>query len=165
DDFDDPVFPNARYAMSAAEQDWWSDPATLGRLPENRQVFASAAKRLIGALDGQLERFSPGDEVAPGVEALSTPGHTPGHCSFILHSGADSAIVLGDVVVDEAVSFARPAQQLRGDMDPALAAVTRHSLLQRLVAERTLLSGFHLTRGGLGYASLARDTTFQFEPV
>ena len=165
DDFDEPVFPNARHAIHRAERDWWNDPDTLGKLPENRQVFASAAKRLTAALGERLETFSAGDEVVPGIEALATPGHTPGHCSFIVHNGSQSAVVLGDVVVDEAVSFARPQIRLRSDTDPDLAARTRQTLLNRLAAERTLLTGFHLTRGGLGYAVQSEDGQFRFEPA
>lgn len=165
DDFDEPLFPNARYAMGSAEQAWWTDPDTLAKLPENRQVFASAAKRLIDALGDRLERFESGDEVAPGIEALATPGHTPGHCSFVIHSGSESAVVLGDVVVDEAVSFTNPKLKLRNDTDPMRAAETRHALLSRLAAERTLLTGFHLTRGGLGYAVRDSQGMYRFEPA
>ncbi len=165
DDFDEPVFPEARYLMHAAERDYWIHPDTLPALPENRQVFASAASRLVTALDDRLEVFNAGDEVAPGIEALATPGHTPGHCSFVIHREQSSAVVLGDVVVDEAVSFAQPGQPLQGDFDPALAADTRANLLTRLAAERSVLSGFHLTRGGLGYAARDSAGRFHFEPA
>ena len=165
DDFDEPVFPEARYLINRDERDFWTHPDTLAKLPENRQVFASAANRLSAALGDRLETFQPGDEVAPGIEALATPGHTPGHCSFVIHRGSESAIVLGDVVVDEAVSFSQPERPLQGDFDPAGAAATRMTVLDRLAAERTLLSGFHLTRGGLGYAEKDSTGRFHFQPV
>lgn len=165
DDFDEPLFPEARYAMHRGERDWWLDPNTMASLPENRQVFASAAKRLIAALGDQLEVFTPGDEVAPGIEALATPGHTPGHCSFVLHNGSESAVVLGDVVVDETVSFTNPALELSGDIDPQRAVRTRTTLLDRLASEGTLLSGFHLNNGGLGYAVRDGADQYRLEPA
>ncbi|MBI3975919.1 MAG: MBL fold metallo-hydrolase [Armatimonadetes bacterium] len=41
-------------------------------------------------------------EVAPGVRAVSTPGHTPGHISVLVEAGADRVAIAGDTVMTRA---------------------------------------------------------------
>ncbi|MDR7480782.1 MAG: MBL fold metallo-hydrolase [Armatimonadota bacterium] len=38
-------------------------------------------------------------ELAPGVRAVSTPGHTPGHISVLVEAGAERIVVAGDTVM------------------------------------------------------------------
>ena len=51
DDFDEMVFANAEYMMSEAEWDYWYDPETVNKVPEDRQSFAVGAKRMMEAIE------------------------------------------------------------------------------------------------------------------
>ena len=75
------TFPNAAYRWTAAEHDYWSRPdggmATGAATPD---VKAYAAAMFAGVSD----RYKPADDgeaIAPGVNVISTPGHTPGHAA------------------------------------------------------------------------------------
>jgi glyoxylase-like metal-dependent hydrolase (beta-lactamase superfamily II) len=45
----------------------------------------------------QLELFDRDVTVAPGIDAVHSPGHTPGSTVYVLSSGSRRAILLGDV--------------------------------------------------------------------
>ena len=69
-----PIFPNAKIYVPAAEYKFWTDPATT----------AGAAKRIQAVFPGwkNIKQFEGDKEVVPGVRAIATNGHTPGHTSY-----------------------------------------------------------------------------------
>lgn len=150
DDFDDPLFAGAAHMMGGAEWDYWWDPATVDTIGQARTAFAVGAKRRMEMIEDRIERFGDGDEVVPGVTAILTPGHTPGHMSFDIAHGSDRVFVSGDAISNHHVAFARPAWESGSDQDMALAARTRVALMERLSRDGTTLAGFHLPDGGIG---------------
>lgn len=144
DDFDDVSFPEARLHMPAAEWDYWRADGTLESIGEARQAFVVGARNRFDVIEERVALFSPGDEVVAGVEAIGTEGHTPGHCSFMLHDAGDGLVVTGDAITHPVLSFAHPRWPSGSDQDPERGIATRVTLLERLVAERTRIVGFHL---------------------
>lgn len=157
DDFDEPLFPNAAYMIGQAEFDYWTDPNTVTTIGEARTTFAVGAARRLEAIAEQVTMITDGAEVLPGVAAYLTPGHTPGHMAFELRSGAGSAMVVGDAIGNHHVAFERPDWASGSDQDKDMAAATRARLLDRLVAEKMALIGFHLPGGGIGRAEAQGD--------
>lgn len=150
DDFDDPLFSNAAHLMGRDEWDYWWNPATVDRIGTARQAFAAGAKRRMEMIEGMVDFFDDGDEVLPGIAAVLTPGHTPGHMSFELRNGSGGVFVSGDAISNHHVAFARPGWESGSDQDMPLAAKTRIRLMDRLATEGTTLIGFHLPDGGIG---------------
>ena len=150
DEFDELTFPEATCMMGRAEWDYWWNPETVNSIGEARAAFAVGARRRMEAIEDLVERFDDGDEILPGVAAVATSGHTPGHMSFELRNGSDAAMILGDAIANHHVAFARPDWPSGSDQDPEAAARTRRRLLDRLAAEKMRLAGFHLPGGGLG---------------
>lgn len=150
DDFDELICPNATYHMSAPEWDYWSAADTLDKTPESRKTFVVGAQNRFPFIEDRLQLFTSGQEILPGVEAIDTSGHTPGHTSFALHSGGSSAVVIGDALTNVAVSFEKPAWHSGSDQDQAQGASTRLKLLDRLVADQSTIIGFHLPHPGRG---------------
>lgn len=146
DDFDEPMFASAQHLMGAEEHAYWTDPATLGTIDPERQSFFAGASRRLEILGDAVDLFSDGDDVAPGVRAVATYGHTPGHMSFEV----GDAIVVGDAVVNGHLALARPDWPAAADHQPEIAIDTRLALLDRLAEAGTPLLGFHLPEGGLG---------------
>jgi glyoxylase-like metal-dependent hydrolase (beta-lactamase superfamily II) len=157
DDFDEPLFLNAAYRMGRAERDYWMDPDTVNTIGEARASFAAGAIRRIEVIDGMLETFEDGAEVAPGVTAVSTAGHTPGHMSFAISSGDTTVMVIGDAVSNDHVAMARPEWPSGSDQDTEMGAVTRARLLDQLATDQMLAVGFHMGGGGLGRVETAGD--------
>jgi glyoxylase-like metal-dependent hydrolase (beta-lactamase superfamily II) len=152
DSFDESAFPEASFHIAEAEHDFWRAPDVFGRLPEDRHAFAAGAQRILKALDDRVQRFRPGAEVAPGVVALATPGHTPGHVAFAVSGGGQSVIVLGDAITHPVLSFRKPAWATGADQDPAQATATRRKLLDQLATDRLPFIGYHLPAPGFGRA-------------
>lgn len=152
DEFDSDLFPNATYMISEAEWAFWTAPDVYSKLPEDRQAFAAGAQRILKAIAGKTTRFKPGQEVAPGILAVDTPGHTPGHVSFEIAGGGSNLMVLGDAITNKAVSFRHPEWHSGADQDGDLGAATRKKLLDRLVADKLPFIGYHLPVPGLGRA-------------
>ena len=150
DDFDEPLFYNATHMMGRAEWDFWWNPETVDTLPEDRVFFAVGARRRMEFIEDSVAFIDDGQEVLPGIAAVATYGHTPGHMSFELRSGADSAMVIGDAIVNHHIALAAPGRPGGSDHDPDMAAATRLKLIDRLVDEDMLLVGFHLPDGGIG---------------
>jgi len=164
DDFDEPTFPEARYLMGDREHAFWTDPAVLDNLAPDRQSFAAGAARRLEILGDRVETFGDGDELLPGLRAMLTPGHTPGHMSFELSSGDVTALVVGDAIGNGHLALARPDWDAPADQDPALGAQTRVALLNRIAEADMPIVGFHLPGGGLGRVARSGDA-FAFTPA
>ena len=150
DDFDEFVFPEASYFINQVEWDFWRADDTLDKMPEARKTFVVGAQNRLEALEDVIQFFNWGDEVLPGIEAVDTRGHTPGHTSFAIHDGSDSVMVIGDAATSSIVSFAHPEWPSGSDQDTGQGIATRTMLLDRLAQEQSRLVGFHLPEGGIG---------------
>src|SRR5256885_14651565 len=100
-----------------------------------RRIFADIAK--------DVTHYRPGKEVAAGIETVDAAGHTPGHTVFALQSGNESLMVLSDTTQHPALFARHPEWQPQFDIDGAQAVETRKKLLDRVSADRTLVTGYH----------------------
>ena len=152
DDFDDePMFPNASYAIAAAEWNFWMAEDVASRLPEDRQSFAPGAKRNLSRIKDKLRTIRPGADIVSGIRAIDTSGHTQGHLSIEIASGREAIIVLADALTHPTISFAHPEWMPAADHhDPERAARTRKTLLDRLATDRSRVIGYHLPFPGVG---------------
>ena len=162
DDFDEPLFYEATYMMGRAEWDYWWNPETVSEIGEARAAFAVGARRRMEAIEDAVMLFDDGQEVLPGIAAVSTPGHTPGHMAFEVRQGSQAALVVGDAIGNHHVAFRKPGWESGADQDPATAVGTRKALFDRLTREDLTLIGFHLPNGGMGRA-VADGDGFRFE--
>lgn len=163
DDFDDLVFADADYHIGRTEWDFWSSPDAMAQMPEDRQTFVIGAQNRFAALDGRVNFIGDGDEVLPGIEAVGTPGHTPGHLSFMVH-GPQPVLIVGDAIANDTVAFAHPEWPTASDQDPGLAAKTRAALLDRLAGDKAKAIGFHFPHPGAGMVE-RRGEAFVYVPA
>lgn len=139
-----PAFGRAEILVPEPEWAYWMDDGAMSRAPAGRmQDQFRNVRRVFDALGRRVTPYAWEREILPGLTALGTPGHTPGHTSFLLASGAESLFVQSDVT-NLPVLFARhPGWHVMYDQDPAQAEATRRRVYDRIAAERTLLQGFH----------------------
>jgi glyoxylase-like metal-dependent hydrolase (beta-lactamase superfamily II) len=149
DDFDELRFPNADHIMPAAELDYWRQ-VDVATLPGRMQGVAAGAKRVIGEVGERLSAAPAETELLPGVSYIATPGHTPGHSSVRLTSGAHGLIVAADTVFHPIVSFANPDWQPASDMDGALAVASRRRILDMAATDKLQMIAYHIPFPGLG---------------
>lgn len=164
DDFDEPLFSNATHHISKAEWDFWIADDTIDKMPDAQKSFAAGAKRNLEAIEDGIERFDFETEILPGVFALDTSGHTPGHASFEIRRDNERFVVLGDAIAHPIISFQKPEWSLGTDQDPEKAIKVRRSLLQRLADEKIGFLGYHLVEPGTGHAE-RHAGAFRFVPA
>lgn len=129
------AFPNAEHYVSEAEWTYWKEEAPVGQGP------GPTAEQL-AALGQQVSFVEDGQSPVPGIDVVATPGHTPGHLSFVLSSGSERALVLGDAVHCP-VEMEEPDLYFVTDVDPALAQRTRRHIEEELSKPGTVAAAPH----------------------
>ncbi|WP_291861298.1 MBL fold metallo-hydrolase [Bradyrhizobium sp.] len=139
------AFPHAEVLVPAAEWKYFMDDGEMSRQATDRMkgVFANARRVFDAGLKKKVTPYEAGKDVAPGLQAVASLGHTPGHSSFILSSGSDKVFIQSDVTNHPAVFVANPGWHLMFDQDPAMAEATRRKVYDMLVADRMRVQGFH----------------------
>jgi glyoxylase-like metal-dependent hydrolase (beta-lactamase superfamily II) len=87
-------------------------------------------------------RVSDGDEVAPGVRVLATPGHTAGHVSLVVAGTEQRLVVLGDVM-HSPVQVAQPHLGSCFELDAHESRRSRSRVLDELAVPGTLGAATH----------------------
>jgi glyoxylase-like metal-dependent hydrolase (beta-lactamase superfamily II) len=128
------TFPNARYVVGEGEFEFWQ-----GVTDEELAVVGPHPEAVQAPLVNRIESVGDGALVASGVNVLASPGHTPGHCSAVISSGADRAIILGDVVHCP-LQLADGDLRIIFDVDPETAARTRDKIAAELEGDSEVLA-------------------------
>lgn len=147
-----PTFAKAAYVTGRAEFDHWAKAGNEGFEAKVRPLAEN------------MRFLEDGEAVAPGIEAILAPGHTPGHMGFALESAGRGLILTADTANHYVWSLRRPDWQVKFDADKAQAAATRRNLLGRIAADRLPFIGYHMPFPGVGYLE-ARDEGFHFHPA
>jgi glyoxylase-like metal-dependent hydrolase (beta-lactamase superfamily II) len=140
------AFPNAEVLVPALEHKYWTDAGEESRSPTPRIAdnFKNV-RRVIGHAEvmKRLRTYEWDKEVIPGVLAVGTPGHTPGHTSHVVTSGASTVYVQADVTHAPFLFARHPGWHAFYDHDPVAAEATRRKVYDMLAADKMLVQGFH----------------------
>jgi glyoxylase-like metal-dependent hydrolase (beta-lactamase superfamily II) len=161
DDFNTPTFPNARYIFPSLERDYWLNPDTLAKLPDERKNMAVAALRYLKTLAPVIDYKNHDEKLADGVYYRASYGHTPGHMAVRLESKGQQLMIVGDAITNEVVSFAKPDWVWGSDVQPDVAIKTRLALLGELSRDKIPMLGYHLPYPGVGRIE-TKDTAYKF---
>jgi glyoxylase-like metal-dependent hydrolase (beta-lactamase superfamily II) len=145
------IFPNAEIMVPAAEWAFWSDDANMRAAPDGLKIVFHNVRRIFNDIAKDVTRYEPGRVVAPGVETVAAPGHTPGHTVFAIQSGKDAMMVLSDTTQHPALFARNPEWEPQFDIDGAAAVTTRKKLLDRVAADRMLVTGYHFPFPACGH--------------
>ena len=138
-----PTFPNARYLVTKTDWDHWTQPEVRAQAPHvDAQMVPLESLNVLDLIDGEYS-------VTNELTTLPTPGHTPGHISIAVASGGERAFILGDVAHTPAQAQYTDWSPVF-DTDPDLARQTRHSVLDKLEDEGTLVASGHFPHPGYG---------------
>ncbi len=144
-------FPNAELVIAETEHGFWSAEALPGQVPAGMKQMVDVTQTNLALAKPKLRLVQAGAEVLPGIATVATPGHTPGHVSIHLASGADQLLVSGDVVANATISFEKPDWAIGFDMDKPQATATRAAFLDRAAADRVLVASYHLPFPAVGH--------------
>jgi len=146
------AFPNAEIKVPAVDWTYWMSDENMSKAPEGFQKASFGFNRKIFSnLADKVTRFDWGKEVAPGITAVETSGHTPGHTSFAISSGAASLFFQGDVSNVPDLFLRHPDWQVMFDSEPDKAVVTRRRVYDMASADKLLVAGYHFPFPGIGY--------------
>jgi glyoxylase-like metal-dependent hydrolase (beta-lactamase superfamily II) len=158
-------YPNAEIMVPEREWNFWMDDGEMSRAAKGRmtELFHNN-RRVFDALGRKVTVYAWDKEVAPGVTAVGTPGHSIGHTSFVVSSGSAHVFVQGDINNQSIVFSKYPEWQGGFDQDPAQACATRRRVYEMLVAEKMPVQAYHHPFPGLSHVE--RDGTgFRVVPI
>ena len=146
------AFPNAEVLVPATEWKFWMDDGEMSRASNDRMkgLFKNNRNIFEAALNKKVTPYEWGKEVAPGLLAVDTVGHTPGHTSYVLSSGSGKVYIQSDVTNNPCLFAANPGWHAFFDQDGDVAETTRRRVYDMLVAEKLQVQGFHYPFPGLG---------------
>jgi glyoxylase-like metal-dependent hydrolase (beta-lactamase superfamily II) len=146
------AFPNAEIFVHPIEWAYWMSDEEMNKLPEGytKSVYPGIRKTFVG-LEKKVTKYEWGKEIIPGITTIATPGHTPGHTSFVVASGSAKLIVQSDVTNIPHLFLRTPTWQVMYDVDPLTATETRKKFYDMASAEKALIQGFHFPFPSAGY--------------
>jgi len=113
------AFPNAEIKVPAVDWAHWMSDENMSRAPEGFQKTSFGFNRKVfSSLKDKVTRFDWGKEVAPGITAVETAGHTPGHTSFMIASGSSKLFFQADVSIVPDLFLRNPDWQVMFDSEP-----------------------------------------------
>jgi len=149
-----PTFPNARYLFGRVELDVLAEH-------DHHDLLGAAIQPVIDA--GLADLVETDHRITDEVRLVATPGHTPGHVSVVIESGAYTAMITGDVA-HTPLQFAHPELTASPfDHDPAQATTTRRSFVERATESGDLLLGTHFPPPTAGRLVRAANGSIEFD--
>ncbi|MFH5926457.1 MBL fold metallo-hydrolase [Roseomonas xinghualingensis] len=143
-------FPNAQVALSEADLRYWTDDGNK-RGPAFMTAFIDGAKKNLSAYRDRMVMVRDGAEVAPGITAIATPGHTVGHMCYAISSGGKTMVYSGDLAHHHILLLQRPLWEFSFDTDPKQSAQSRSRMLDRLATDKHEVLSYHFPWPGLGH--------------
>jgi len=162
------LYPNAAVYASHNEEDYWlkaPDVATGNSRAEREKgrndvkpVDPALAKKARDALapylsSGRFNSYGIDETLVPGVQAIASSGHTPGHTGYLFTSNTERLLIWGDIVHNHAVQFTYPDVSVEYDVDPKQAIVSRRRVLTSVAKDSPWIAGAHLPFPGLGHVT------------
>ena len=153
-------FPNAQYYISQLDYEFWT---TEKNVPAQFKVFwETATKNLVPNRD-RMVFIKHGQELLPGIQAISAPGHTVGHTVFMITSGGKSLCYVGDLAHHPVLMMEKPLTEFVYDTDAKQSAQTRVRSLSMLAEGRVPLLAYHFPWPGIGHVAKQGDG-FRYYP-
>ena len=144
-------FPQAEIMVPATEWAFWMSDDNMNKAPDAAKGAFQNARRVFKGLEGKVKRYDADKEIAPGITSVATPGHTPGHMSFVVANGKDRVFIQSDVTNNPHLFVNNPDWHVQYDMDGPQAEATRRKVFDMLAADKTMVAGFHFPFPATGY--------------
>ncbi len=147
------AFANAVVYVDQHDADFWLSQANLDKAPAEMKDFFRGAMTSLKPYVGtdKFKPFNGSTELFPGVRAVATPGHTPGHTIYVIESKGQKLVLWGDLIHVAAVQFPEPAVTIAFDTDSPAAARQRAKAFADAAKGRFLVGAVHLPFPGIGH--------------
>jgi glyoxylase-like metal-dependent hydrolase (beta-lactamase superfamily II) len=126
------VFANATYRCHQADWEYFADGGAMSD-PDKLDVMAPV-----------MAYWSSDTTLAPGLDVVAAPGHTPGSSIVVLSDAGERCVLLGDVVHCPAELLDEEWETI-GDVDPVLARRTATALAREYEGDDIALGAAHFS--------------------
>jgi len=158
------AFPNARYVMWKDEWDFWTSGEAEEKLDEHfKDVLMNAVRKNLPIIQDRLEFIDHEREILPGIQAISAPGHTPGHMALLISSEGEQLLNIVDTVLHP-IHLEHPEWCAVVDFAPDQVVTTRRRILLRAAVEKSLVLAFHFPFPGLGHI-IQKGENWEWKPI
>lgn len=157
DDDPAPVFSRAVYALSDAE---WGPVADGDADDSDVQRVVAGLRR-----HPRLHVVTDGEEIAPGVTAVVTPGHSSGHTSYVVTSSLGRRVVAFGDVFHVPAQLGHPHWGSAPDADPAAVPAARRRVIAELLRPDSFGFAVHFGDQPFGRLTTAADATPRWDPI
>lgn len=156
--------PDVRIHVAAAEVAFWKNPDfSKTVMPETvPPALRKAAAKFVELYGENIVQFDQTVEVAAGVSARVTGGHTPGHCVVDVASKGEKLTFVGDAIFE--VGFDHPDWQNGFEHEPEVAVDVRIALLNEAAETGAMLAAAHVAFPSIGHIA-KNGEAFRFVPV
>ena len=158
------MFPNAILRIAKPDVDYWANPEVKAKAPEAEKGRFVAAERAVAAYGDRLRPFALGEELTPGIRSVPAAGHTPGHSVYLVQSGNERLLLLGDLLHVGAVQFPRPDITVGFDWNRDMARESRRRIFDMAAKENIPIAAVHLAFPGIGRVRAAGEG-FSYEAM
>jgi glyoxylase-like metal-dependent hydrolase (beta-lactamase superfamily II) len=151
------AFPDAIVRVSRRDADYWLNEANEKAAPAFLVPMFEGAKHVLQPYiaNGRFQPFDYGTELAPGVQPIATPGHSPGHTSYMIESRGQRLLVWGDIVHVAPIQFPDPGVTVTYDSDGKSAEQQRDALFADASQQGYWVAAAHITFPGLGHVGVS----------
>ena len=147
------AFPNAEIMVPAKDWEFWmsEDNAAKAQSNEMMKNYFANVRKVYAGIESKVTRYDWDKEIIAGITTVATPGHTPGHTSFVVASGSDKVLLQSDVTNIPEFFLRNPDWHVAYDVDPDMAQKTRHKFYDMAAAEKATVVGFHFAFPSIGH--------------
>jgi glyoxylase-like metal-dependent hydrolase (beta-lactamase superfamily II) len=134
-----PTFRNAIWRVSDEEINWWNGGAVQPH-PDYEHILRDVFDPIVET--GKVESFSGETLVEPFLTSIPTPGHTPGHTSFLLSSAGEHLLLVGDAA-HHPEHLVHHDWVPAVDNDPAETTRSRRRIVDLAIEKDAMVTGGH----------------------
>ena len=146
------AFPNAELKVPALDWAFWMNDENMAKASSDMmKAYFQNVRKILADQAGKVSKYEWDREVAPGITAIDAHGHTPGHTAFAVASGSARVLIQSDVTNIPELFLRHPDWHVAFDIDPVVAARTRHKIYDMAAAERMTVVGFHFQFPSIGH--------------
>ena len=160
------TFPNAIVRADKKDADFWLSQANLDKAADGDKGFFQGAMASINPYikADKFKAFEGDTDLVPGVKAIATRGHTPGHSTYVVESKGQKLMLWGDLVHVASVQFDNPSVTFKFDNDSKNAAIQRKKAYAEAAKGGYLVAATHLPFPGVGHVA-ANGKNYIWVPV
>jgi glyoxylase-like metal-dependent hydrolase (beta-lactamase superfamily II) len=133
------VYSNAHYFISQEEWEFWNSDTAMTKAPA---MMVDTAHRNLEPLKDRLTLVEDATETVPGVRAIATFGHTPGHIALSITSEGERLLHVSDAVLYP-LHLEHPEWTPVFDLLPEQATTSKRRIFDLAAEEDALVFAHH----------------------